>query len=79
MCQKLGLKFGPDIRFEISHVDEQLANIKKDINDNAELIVNSELIERFQAGSIPSKISKQHYDELVQQVKDKQLQLDSMN
>lgn len=39
MCQELGLKYGPDIRFLISRKKEKLEEIKKEIDENAESIV----------------------------------------
>ncbi|CAD8146491.1 unnamed protein product [Paramecium pentaurelia] len=75
MCQDLGLKYGPDIRFSLSRREEKENEIKKEMDENAKELVKQDLIEKYQAGEIPRKIKKSKFNEIVQELKDKKIYL----
>ncbi|CAD8045672.1 unnamed protein product [Paramecium sonneborni] len=73
MCQDLGLKYGPDIRFCLSKREEKENEIKKEVDENAKALVQQDLIERYQAGEIPRKIKLSKFNEIIQELKEKKV------
>lgn len=76
MCQELGLKRGPEIRFILSKKKQTEEEFRKEIVDNAESLVKEDLIDRYYAKKIGPKISRTAFEHMVDVVKSKAEDID---
>lgn len=58
MCRELGFKYGPDMRFAVSKNDERSSKLKTELAEVIPDIMQKQLLEKFEKGEIPQKISK---------------------
>lgn len=76
MCQELGLKHGPEIRFILSKKKEKGEEFRKEVIENAESLVKEDLIDRYKANKIGPKISRTAFEHMVGVVKSKAEDID---